>query len=163
MPVAIAMLPHPPAPMSERGEFQPISSDSSALLDCAVCQELCGSDSCLPLSASGYSLHREYYLALCIRSAASATVACPKYRTQNASRAVDEFSCCAFVDDGHPAAVAARHSLWMDATGVGAPSTSALLVSTILCATGCRDQPSPSKQRALGPNWVALFMRGMWP
>ena len=146
------MLPHPPAPMSERGEFQPISSDSSSLLGCAVCQELCGFDSCLPLSASGYSLHREYDLDLRVRSAASATVACPKYRTQNASRTVDEFPCCAFVDDGHPAAVATRHSLWMEATCVGAPSTSALLLSTILCATGCRDQLSPSKQRALGPS-----------
>ena len=122
-----------------------------------MCQELCGSDSCLPLSASGYSLHREYYLDLRVRSAASATVACPEYRTKNASRAVGEFSCCAFVGDGHPAAVAARHSLWMDATGVGAPSTSALLVSTILCATGCRDQLSPGKQRASGPSGLPFL------
>ena len=122
-----------------------------------MCQELCGSDSCLPLSAPGYSLHREYYLILRVRSAASATVACPEYRTQNASRAVDVFSCCTFVDDGHPAVVAARHSLWMDATGVGAPSTSALLVSTILCATGCRDQLSPGKQRAPGPSGLPFL------
>ena len=93
-----------------------------------MCQELCRSDSRLPLSASGYSLHREYYLDLRVRSTASATVACLKYRTRNASRAVDEFSCCAFVDYGHPAAVAARHSLWMDATGVGASSISALFL-----------------------------------
>ena len=140
-----------------------MSSDSYALLGCAVCQTLCRPDSYLPLSASGYSLHREYYLNLRVRSAASATVACPKYRTQNDSRAVDEFSCCAFVDDGHLVVVAARHSLWMDATGVGAPSTSELLISTILCATGYRDQLSPGKQRALGPSWAALFTRGMWP
>ena len=59
--------------------------------------------------------------------------------------------------DGHPAAVAAYHSLWMDAIGVSAPSISALLVSTTLCATGCRDQFSPGKQRASGPSGLPFL------
>ena len=126
-----------------------------------MCQKICRSDSCLPLSASGYSLHREYYLDLRVQSAASATVACPEYRSQNAARVVDKFSCCTFVDDGHPAAVAARRSLWMDATSVGAPRISALLVPTILCATGGRDQLSPGEQRAPGPSGAAFLTRGM--